>query len=368
MPTSLHTGGAAASAAAAAATVAPTPPIPSVSSSLSAASSSPPPSASSFSHPHALIQPLSEFLPIHHIKHVDESYISNFEFKLGVSPLSGVFGVVCSVLLYVTVVRMMQRWVKVRGKPFQLKKFVIFHNSMLSILSGVLFCALVCQLYQLISQYGLWSVTCDPAGRHISGTIVFIYFINYIFKYLELIDTFLLALRGKSIPFLHIYHHAATLVLCWSQLWAQSCIQWLPIVINLLVHIIMYAYYALHAMGCHIWWKKYLTLLQITQFVVALVGCLSAFGSRFATQTLQLLPPDIYGCHGTYEGAYLGIGVIASYLYLFVVLYRQTYRSRKVKPTPSMQHHHTNGFSYTNGHVPTRGEETSECAKELHLE
>ena len=197
--------------------------------------------------------------------------------------------------------------------------------------SAVLWFAMVCELYQLWSTHGLWSLGCDPAGQHTRGTIYFIYFVNYVFKYIELIDTFLLALRGKPIPFLHIYHHAATLVLCWSQMWAQSCIQWLPIVINLMVHIIMYAYYTLHALGQDIWWKRYLTVLQIVQFITALIGCFGALGSRMLSHGLGLLDKSVYACHGTYGGAYVGVGIIASYLYLFVIMYKATYSNKKKK-------------------------------------
>jgi fatty acid elongase 3 len=203
-------------------------------------------------------------------------------------------------------------------------------------MSAVLWFAMLCELGLIGRSYGVWSLTCDPLGHHISGPIYFIYYINYIFKYIELIDTFLLALRGKPIPFLHIYHHAATLILCWSQLWAQSCIQWLPIAINLMVHIIMYAYYTLHALGCDIWWKKYLTMLQIVQFVAALTGCILAFGARILSNGLHLIDESVFGCHGTYEGAYVGIAVIASYLYLFLVMYNHTYSKKQkasvVKP------------------------------------
>jgi len=88
----------------------------------------------------------------------------------------------------------------------------------------------------------------------------------------------------------------------------------------------MYCYYTLHALGFDIWWKKYLTMLQIVQFVVALSGCILALTSRFLARTARVLVLEEYGCGGTYEGAYIGVGIIASYLYLFIVLYKAKYK------------------------------------------
>lgn len=46
--------------------------------------------------------------------------------------------------------------------------------------------------------------------------------------------------------------------------------------VNSFVHIIMYAYYGLSAINSprvnkYLWWKKYLTMMQLVQFVIALV-------------------------------------------------------------------------------------------------
>jgi len=43
---------------------------------------------------------------------------------------------------------------------------------------------------------------------------------------------------------------------------------WITAVLNALIHVFMYYYYAMNCLGYTIWWRKYLTTCQILQFVV----------------------------------------------------------------------------------------------------
>lgn len=85
--------------------------------------------------------------------------------------------------------------------------------------------------------------------------------------------------------------------------------------LNSFVHIVMYAYYLLAAMGPEIqkylWWKKYLTTLQMTQFIVVMVH---------SFQLLISNPCD-------YSLAFVGVGVLHAVLFLvlFSKFYRRTY-------------------------------------------
>lgn len=256
------------------------------------------------------------------------SSLENYRFIYGETWLSTWQEVIVIVGLYLLAIKLIRQYTQKNG-AWDLRWLVIAHNTLMCIFSAILFFALSVELWYMFAREGIWSVFCDAEQKHTKGKAYFYYFLNYFFKYLELFDTILLALRNKPIPFLHWYHHSATLILCWSQLVGQSCIQWLPIIINLFIHIIMYAYYALVGMRIEIWWKKYLTTLQIIQFVVGLSGCVFILGSKCSV-SLGLLPAS-YFCHGHYYGAFFGVFIIASYLLLFIDLFQEKYKHIKTK-------------------------------------
>ncbi len=73
---------------------------------------------------------------------------------------------------------------------------------------------------------------------------------------------------------LHLYHHSILPIFGWMVIKicpTSPCFGLFPL-INTLIHVIMYSYYALSAFGPkvqkYLWWKKYLTQIQLMQFVV----------------------------------------------------------------------------------------------------
>jgi fatty acid elongase 3 len=243
----------------------------------------------------------------------------DFRFRYGESALSVWYVPILTCVLYYVFQRGIQQYMKERTAP-KLKQLLFVYNMTMSFGSAALFAALTKLLWSRWQSLSLHDMICSKQ-MHEDGRVQLLYWMNYFFKYIELADTLFLAIRKRKIIFLHSYHHAATLVLCWSQLVEHSAVQWVVIDLNLFVHIIMYYYYAVSALGIKPWWRRYLTKLQISQFVIDLTACGYAYGYYV-----------VYGwgsCYGTVTGAYMGIGILFSYLLLFIKFYIETYKGSK---------------------------------------
>lgn len=98
----------------------------------------------------------------------------------------------------------------------------------------------------------------------------------YFSKFIELLDTVFFVLRKKQsqITFLHVFHHS---FMPWTWWWGITLtpaggMGSFHAMVNAAVHVTMYFYYGLSAAGPrfqkYLWWKKYMTAIQLTQFVL----------------------------------------------------------------------------------------------------
>lgn len=89
----------------------------------------------------------------------------------------------------------------------------------------------------------------------------------------------------------------------------------------------MYWYYFQSARGIRIWWKEWITRLQILQFIIDL-GFVYFASWTYFTSTYWPWLPNMGKCAGEEFAAVAGICILSSYLLLFLSFYAATY-SRK---------------------------------------
>lgn len=151
---------------------------------------------------------------------------------------------------------------------YKIEPFLVAHNVFLSALSAVMFVGCAVELFRRVRSDGVEWLLCEKSGIPASGRLYFWSYCFYVSKLYELLDSVLVVLRGSKLRhfWLHIYHHTIVPVMIWW--WLQTCmsLQFVGLLWNSFVHIIMYCYYARAALQMPTSWKKWVTRLQLLQF------------------------------------------------------------------------------------------------------
>lgn len=222
-------------------------------------------------------------------------------------------------------------------KALDLRAHIFVYNTALVGLSGYMFIEFLTVAVQL--EY---SFTCEPVDWEyktdaLSLRMVNVSWLFFCSKIIELVDTIFFILRKKNsqVTFLHVYHHA-TMVMNWwmAAKYVPSGQSFFIGVVNSLIHTLMYAYYALACMGPRVqkllWWKKYMTSLQLVQFVLVV------------THTGNAL--YISSCDYPYLYGFITFYYAWSMMFLFLNFYYHTYISANKTP-PKTTHPIANGGS-----------------------
>ncbi|XP_075236420.1 very long chain fatty acid elongase AAEL008004-like isoform X3 [Lycorma delicatula] len=220
-------------------------------------------------------------------------------------------------LSYVYFVKVLGPKLMENRKPFLLKNVLIAYNLFQVVFSSWLF-------YEMVNVCWWY----------------------YFSKFTEFMDTIFFVLRKKSqhVSTLHVIHHGCMPMSVWFGVkFTPGGHSTFFGLLNTFVHIIMYSYYLLAAFGPEIqkylWWKKYLTSLQMIQFVAIMV------------HAFQLLFID---CN--YPRAFVWwIGLHAvMFFFLFKEFYNQQYnKPKKEKKSTSANGKVTNNES-TNDESSTK--------------
>jgi len=254
-------------------------------------------------------------------------FIENFQYKDGVTPLTGDLSIqVLVAVIYLVVIYAIYSFMHDREK-FTVREFGTFHNFNMLAISLICFVGIIYGVIRVFVKhnYDVEPLFCD--ARHLEGEFKGpLYFWLYVFalsKFYELLDTVILAFRKSSITVLHVYHHGITAFLCFWCLKFGVSTQWSGTSLNALVHIPMYAYYLGSTLEWqNMWWKIYITQSQILQFVLVVLIQGSAFVMNYALDMK---------CRSFEQWYYntFGLFVIISYLLLFIHFYIVTYKERK---------------------------------------
>uniref|UniRef100_A0A1A9VN85 Elongation of very long chain fatty acids protein n=1 Tax=Glossina austeni TaxID=7395 RepID=A0A1A9VN85_GLOAU len=164
----------------------------------------------------------------------------------------------------------------------------------------------------------------------------------YLSKFTEFFDTLFFILRKKNehVSTLHVIHHGCMPFSVWMGMkYAPGGHSTFFALLNTFVHVVMYFYYMISAMGPkyqkYIWWKKYLTTFQMVQFVAIF------------THQFQLLFHECDYPRGFM--IYIGLHGV-----MFLLLFSDFYKAKYTKGIQVKGHLERNGTNYKN--CPINGE------------
>lgn len=170
-------------------------------------------------------------------------------------------------------------------------------------------------------SYNFRCEACDFSNKPEAIRMMHASYWYYFSKFVDFIDTIFFVMHKKydHISLLHVSHHALMPVSMWYGVKYQAGgHNSLMGILNSTVHSFMYSYYCLAAMGPRVrpflWWKKYLTVMQLVQFTIVLLH---------AIQTL------VFTCPGApVQLSYWLVGNSIMFLVLFGDFYVKSYKKK----------------------------------------
>ncbi|XP_041360043.1 elongation of very long chain fatty acids protein 4-like [Gigantopelta aegis] len=225
-------------------------------------------------------------------------------------------GAVLSItFVYLLVVKHGPKWMEKR-RPFEFPRLLLLYNLNMVALSFYMCYEFV--YVSIVDKYQFGCQAVDTSDRPTALRMASVAWWYFFSKIIELLDTviFILRKKYKQVTFLHVFHHSTMVCCCWiTAKYMPGGEKFVPGSINCFIHVFMYLYYGLAALGPsiqkYLWWKKYLTKLQIIQFVIVVVH---------AAYSLTLEPCDFPYSINVFMIVYAGF-----LLMLFARFYRQSY-------------------------------------------
>ncbi|KAI8619711.1 GNS1/SUR4 family-domain-containing protein [Chytriomyces sp. MP71] len=166
---------------------------------------------------------------------------------------------------------------------FEIKTFALCHNLFLTSLSAYM-CFKLCMEAWRNNYRVLGNPVDDSPNGWPMAKLVWLFYES---KVTEFVDT---------ISFLHLYHHASVLAVWWFVIYVGPGGEaWFSAALNSFIHVVMYGYYFLSALGFKqvSFIKKYITMMQMTQFCCMMVQAIGVgFAYPFYARLLGLEKTD----------------------------------------------------------------------------
>jgi elongation of very long chain fatty acids protein 4 len=166
------------------------------------------------------------------------------------------------------------------------------------------------------------SISNDEEGHKIANIFVLFYFQ----KYFEFIDTWFFILRKskRQVTLLHLFHHSSITIVVGTILpFDYNGDMYLPILFNSASHMLVYLHYLLASLGIQSLWAKYITSMQLGQFIIIFGQSLISYrvgptcGSPdFAKVLMTWYMGSLIGVFGNF---FLQVGVSRLYLSISII-------------------------------------------------
>ncbi|EDW59703.1 very long chain fatty acid elongase F [Drosophila virilis] len=203
-------------------------------------------------------------------------------------------------------------------KPYQLRAALKVYNVIQILYNSVLFVISM----EFILVYQAHNFSCltvlppEHEMKNMERVLVYAYYLN---KILDLMDTIFFVVRKsyKQITMLHLIHHVYMPTAGYTLIRFFGYGGHVIVVglLNVIVHIVMYTYYYLSAespaVRQNLWWKQYITIMQMVQFVL-----------MFLHSIWTLMQPN---CNADRPVIYLVLAASSLMLVMFANFYAHAY-------------------------------------------
>lgn len=215
-----------------------------------------------------------------------------------------------------------QAWMSKR-QPFELRGLLTCWNILLAIFSIMGAARTLPEFIHTFSTQGFYHSLCISSfieRDRVSGFWTWMFVMS---KVPELGDTVFIVLRKQPLIFLHWYHHVTVLIYCWYSFSEYTAPARWFVVMNFIVHSMMYSYYAFRALRYRVprWVAMVITSLQLVQMIVGCVVNYMAY--TFKQNGME--------CGVSDTNLKLSLIMYTSYFVLFARFFYHTYVHSKGK-------------------------------------